>query len=249
MPDLQSEAKIMQGSALDLTIKYAAVLTFLLLAAGTVRTAAYNWAFYIPGVEAAFLPASRTLSSGVLILVELATGPAIALACFRLSELYARPFRKAALLVPGVLAIAYHTVFYTMGSRSDRIGHGVALLVGSYIILIVARSQKATPSLREYELAVGIVFFITLVLMAQYRGAIDALIFAASAPNYRLLVSAEATPSAAALGLKFSTTSAPTLSDAVTVVFLSDRVCYIRLPDGAIFGINRDKISILATHE
>jgi hypothetical protein len=234
-----------RATSLDLAVKYGAILTFLLLTSGSIRLSAFCGQFNMP-VEWAMFPTLRILVAGVLTVLELL---AIAVTCLAFQRVVAsrsRRFQVFNWLLPVLLVSAYHAVEYRGAPAADVLKHSLALALGAYTIVGFVRFRKTIQSSYEYELVLALVFFLILCFVAQYRGVIDARIYASLRASTQLVFLSDSVAPAKALGMSFSNQEAPTVSDPTRLLLISDRVIYVRLANGKVVGISRDRVSMLS---
>ena len=215
------------ASLLDLVVKYAAVATWLIYAAGLTHIAGYLETLSVP-MDSEFFSLPRVLSYGGNTVLELVIPLAVTL--FITSQLHKKShivLKSAEWVIPVCMIAAWEHVFSPNGLLNKRLTASMFLLIAIYFLLLLAKEKSEFDS-KYAKLFAGVMIFWALIFGAGTEGEIEAYRVITSHPFVQFLLPQEDVEAASKIGFTFS--SAPGLCDPVAVATFNDKNYYVLLP-------------------
>jgi hypothetical protein len=219
-----------KSSALDSVVKYAAVLTWFVYAAGLTRISEFLRTINVP-MDLDFFAVQRVVSYGGPAIFDIVVGAAISLAAFEVVSEKPNHLTSCVLWsVPSLYIVVLRRFPWSpSGSLALRLRCTGAVLGAIYLLVLVARKKNIVSSTAT-QILFALLFLIALIGYSRCCGELDAYTAMASAPHVQLLLPNELVPGSSKLGLSFSTPSAPNLCDPVNVIAFTDKAYYVWLP-------------------
>jgi hypothetical protein len=207
-----------QASALDLIVKYAVVLTWLVYAAGLTKISGFLSTLGVP-MDSDFFALPRVFSYGGFAFLEIVLGAAIGLLCMSLSDKKApRVAEYAGWTLPILVVILTRPTQWGTGPLRLRLTCASWILIAIYALIVLIRKERLAS--REKQVGVALIFLVALTQGSGLAGDLEAHMAMAARPNIQILLPPEAVSGASKLGLTFSTLSA--LTRCTTSGFLSN---------------------------
>jgi len=222
------------SSALDVLVKYAVVLTWIVYAAGLIDISGFLGTLGVP-MDADFFAPARVFSFGGNIVLDVVAGAASA------GLFIEYPAKKPNRFIPylGWLAPLIYVLaikripWWAVGSLTLKLRCAGAELVAIYSLVLLARGKDFAHR-RVEQLVCALIFLGAASQFFGSHGNLLAYAAMAEPAHVQLLLPPEFVPAVSKLGLSFSTESAPGLCDPVNVVAFTDKTYYVWLPMGKL---------------
>jgi hypothetical protein len=212
---------------LDLAVKYAAIMTWLIYAAGLTHIAGLLDTLHVP-MDSEFFSLPRVLSYGGDTILELVLPLVVTLVV--LSELDKKTsniVRYLAWIIPVCTIVSWEHVFSPGDLLKSRLFCSMYFLIAIYVTLSLARGRSIFSSKFDKVFA-GIIIFWAVIQGAGIEGEIEAHHSISSHPFVQFLLPQEDVEAASKIGFTFSST--PGLCDPVAVATFNDKNYYVWLP-------------------
>ena len=219
-----------RSTVLDTIVKYAAILTWFVYAAGLARMSGYLHRLNIP-TEPSFFAVSTVFSYGGTTLGMIALRAVVALAIMKWLEDESPIFAKCiGWLLPALWFLVQERYLFDMKSPLPvRVFYVLSVLAVMYLCIAIVRYHRSFIASPTIQVAVALCLLVAVDMAAGYTGELDAYACRDTNPSIQLLIAQDAVPAVSQMGLTFSG-SVPGLSDPVNVVAASEKLYYVWLP-------------------
>jgi len=264
-PKLQHVAEVSKLSGLDLIIKYAVLLSWMVYGAGLTRISGFLHTLTVPTEPSSYaLP--TVLSYGATTLFDLIKATIGSVIVLKLSEKESAPqlWKFFGWILPAILFGQQNYSFWLIGPILVRIWYVLFFLGATYTILFVLISTNSDEVPVGTQILGAIFLFFLVVEGAGFRGDLEAYEAMNAQPTVQFLLASDAVSGASRLGIPFSPSDAE-LTEPLNVVVVSETMFYVRIPrkvtaspsqNGvrldlggfSTVAIRRDKVMIASAH-
>jgi hypothetical protein len=232
--------------------KIGAVLVAIAYAAGSQSLASYFARVGLQPEGGSFLSVTL-LSEGFNLIAQVTIGPLFSLMIDPTADWIPWQLRNGARIIQYCFPVLFLSIFagyptwMVVAPNSTHIKATILLLLTSYVIFVLVHSARRL-SAEPQRLFAGIVLAVFLLMItARYQGWLYGYSVLNGAPWARLIVKVDDVTTARAMGLRFSNTKTPTVSDPVKILELTERNCSVRFDDGRVLVIARNTIAAIET--
>ncbi len=228
---MHDTSESVKPSGLDLIVKYAVLLSWLVYAAGLTRISGFLHTLGVP-TEPSTYALPTVLSYGAYFLLDMLMAAAF-------SIIFLRFFEKSPPLqlwqfvgwtMPsGFFILQSYWILRSGAPIPTKVYYALYFVVAAYILVYLFSDHEVRGlSVRNQMLAAAILFFL-VAEGSGYRGDLDAYDAINNPPSVQFLLAPDAVAGANKLGIPFSS-SEPGLTEPLNVVVVSEKMYYVRIP-------------------
>jgi hypothetical protein len=231
VPKLHQPSESAKLSGLDLIVKYAVLLSWLVYAAGLTKISGFLRTLSIP-TEPSTYALPTVLSYGAYSLLALLETSGIPIVLIKLFEKQTprQLWRFIGWTLPaGIFAAKNYSVFWSNAPVLTRSYYAISFLAAAYtLVYLFSRSEVYEPSAGTQVLLAAVLFFL-VAEGSGYKGDLEAYDARNNPPSIQFLLAPDAVSGANKLGIAFNP-SEPGLTVPLNVVAFSEKMFYVRIP-------------------
>src|ERR1700723_729659 len=195
--------EITKSSGLDVVVKYAVLLSWLVYGAGLTRISGFLRSLGVP-TEPSTYALPTVLSYGAYFLLEILESTAIPIIFLQLSQKEAprKLWRFIGWAMPaGIFASQNYWLWSSTAPISTRVHYALYFLTAAYILVYLCSGHNIRALSVRDQILIAAVLFYLLAEGSGYRGGLDAFDAVNNPPSVQFLLAPDAVAGANKLGV------------------------------------------------